>query len=223
MSVTCIIPARGGSKRIPRKNIVDLCGKPLLVRCIERLLEVDKIDRIVVSTDDSEIANIASVAGAQSLTRTPLLADDFTTADEVIAKACNDLQLPADDTVICVYPTSVLFPIFKLQTAIEKYCNTKVPLMSIYESSHPIERVLYLDEDDKVAMKIPGNAQMRTQDCEESFFDAGQFYICSAYQWIQGFDFLNAGALPIILKRHEFLDIDTPDDLSLLRRLWSCS
>lgn len=220
MKITCIIPARGGSKRVPRKNIADLGGKPILDHCISRLSGLKLIDQIIVSTDDSEIAAVASNSGADVHIRDPSLADDFTSTDAVIADVCKSMRLPANHMVLCMYPTSVLFPLSVLEKALETAVVSKAPLMTVYESSHPIERALSIDGNRLIKMQNPNFAKARTQDFAHSYFDAGQFYICNVSSWRNDFDFLNHGAEAIILSRHEFLDIDTFDDLTLLRKLW---
>lgn len=221
MTVICVIPARGGSKRIPRKNIVDLGGRPLLEHCISRVLSQNLIDQVVVSTDDLDIASVAQNSGADVHIRQDTLADDFTSTDAVIADVCTSLNLPEDDIVLCIYPASILFPLTILEKSLRTAVASNMPLMSVYESPHPIERALRIDAKGRINMLNPSYVKARTQDFVPNYFDAGQFYICNASYWTKGFDFLNGGAEAIVLKRHEFLDIDTFDDLTLLRKLWS--
>jgi pseudaminic acid cytidylyltransferase len=223
MSVFCVIPARGGSKRIHKKNLVDLLGKPLVQRCIERISSVELIKEIIVSTDDEEIADVSRKAGASIHYRSGVLAGDYASSDEVIADVCRARDFEDDSTVVCVYPTSILFPLKKLDEAISKHLEELSPLITVCLYPHPIERSLTFDRNRKIQMLSPENADKRTQDFKASYFDAGQFYICTAKKWRMSFDFLTEGATAIELNYLEFMDIDEPEDLKLLSKLWILS
>ena len=216
MKQICIIPARGGSKRIPRKNIYKVNGKPLIQINIERLTASDLFDEIVVSSDDPEILDISKLAGAEVHERSHELADDFTSADAVIKEVIELRDYPTPTIVTCVYAPNVLFPISKLCDAIKMFKTDNCPVITVCKFKHPLERALVKDENDRSKIKLPEFANIRTQDCQELYFDAGQFYVANAKQWLISYDFLNNDNYSIELKNSEFVDLDDHHDLQIL-------
>ena len=213
-----VIPARGGSKRIPRKNVRTFCGKPMIAWSIETARMSGCFDRIVVSTDDREIAEVARSFGAEvPFLRPDELADDHTGTIPVIAHAIewhreHDLM---PDQVCCIYATAPFMTasdlIVALETLVRENSEYVFPVAS-YE--FPIQRAIRLNVDGRAEMFCPGQFATRSQDLEEAFHDAGQFYWGRASAGMDGKPIFSAIATPLILPRHRVLDIDTPDDWS---------
>lgn len=223
MNVFCVIPARGGSKRIPRKNLVDFWGKPIIGHVIEIAQGSEFIKEVFVSTEDTEISNVANRYGAKvPRFRPEKLADDFTSTNEVIKDAISMIgeEKSKHCIIICLYPTAVLIDTKTINNAIRKFIgeNAELPQMSIARFPHPIERAFKKDEDIFLANQ-PENIAKRTQDLEEKFFDAGQFYIGTSEQWTT--DRLKVGPFSgYILSRMQFVDIDNGEDLEFARKLY---
>jgi pseudaminic acid cytidylyltransferase len=219
MKKICIIPARGGSKRIPRKNIIMINNKPLIQLNIERLLESKFFDEIVVSSEDAEILEISKSAGASVHLRSLELADDFTSSDDVIKDVIEINKYHKSSIIVCVYAPNVLFPISKLRIAIKNFEKNNKPVITICKFKHPLARALLRGKKDRVNMKYPKFAKVRTQDCEELYFDTGQFYIANPIQWLANYDFLNDDNFSIELKDSEFIDLDTKEDFEDLSKI----
>ena len=214
-----IIPARGGSKRIPRKNIKLFCGKPIIAYSILAALESGLFDRIIVSTDDREIAETAVEWGADvPFTRPAELADDYTTTMAVIKHAIGWIQEnePGYEYACCIYPTAPFIREKDLREGFERLKNKEVhfafPVTSFASS---IFRALKLTSDNRLGMFWPEYLNTRTQDLPEAYHDTGQFY------WGKTAAFLNTDSIfekhssPIIIPRHLAQDIDTPEDWDL--------
>ena len=222
MNVFCVIPARGGSKRIPRKNLVDFWGKPIIGHAIETAKGSELIKEVFVSTEDTEISNVAKRYGAKVPRLRPKeLADDFASTNEVIKDAISMIgeEKSSQCIIMCLYPTAVLMDTKTIDNAIRKFLggNMKLPQISIARYPHPIERAFKKDEDHYLANQ-PENIAKRTQDIEEKFFDAGQFYIGTSKQWTT--DRLKTGPFSgYILSRMQFVDIDTIEDLEFAKKL----
>lgn len=222
MNIFCVIPARGGSKRIPRKNLVDFWGKPIIGHTIETAKGSEVIEEVFVSTEDIEISNVAKRYGAiVPRLRPKELADDFTGTNEVIKDAISMIgeEKSNQSIIISLYPTAVLIDSKTIDNAIRTFFegNMKLPQMSIARYPHPIERAFRKDEDRYLADQ-PENIAKRTQDIEEKFFDAGQFYIGTSKQWTT--DRLKTGPYSgYILSRMQFVDIDNFEDLEFAKKL----
>jgi N-acylneuraminate cytidylyltransferase len=173
-----IIPARGGSKRIPRKNIKQFLGKEIIGYPIEAALNSNVFDRVVVSTDDQEIADVALKFGADiPFLRTTKNSDDYATTYDVIQEVLAQLE-EVYDYVCCIYPTSVFVNAVILKDALEILEKTKdaTSIVSVLSYSHPIQRALSLP--DKYLRSVsPEFYNTRTQDLQTHYHDAGQFYI----------------------------------------------
>ncbi|MBL9051078.1 MAG: pseudaminic acid cytidylyltransferase [Tabrizicola sp.] len=211
MSV-CIIPARGGSKRIPRKNIRHFHGRPMIGWSIAAARASGLFDRIVVSTDDPEIAEVAQAEGAEvPFLRPAELADDHAATVPVIAHAVTALSLPADCPVCCLYATAPLIETGDLVAGFEMLAGARF-VMAVTTFPYPIQRALRRKEDASVEMMNIEYASSRSQDLEEAWHDAGQFYWARAQTWTSGLPVLGAGAKAVSLPRHRVQDIDTLDD-----------
>jgi N-acylneuraminate cytidylyltransferase len=212
-----IIPARGGSKRIPRKNIKEFCGKPMIARSIEAAHASGCFDRVVVSTDDSEIAEVARQYGAEvPFMRSAELSDDFTGTQPVIAHAINTLQTADDhpiDLACCIYATAPFIQAEDLQAGLKQLQKQRANFaFSVTSYAFPIQRALRITADQRITMFNPENFQTRSQDLEEAWHDAGQFYWGTNEAWLSGQPIFGTYATPVILPRHRVQDIDNPED-----------
>jgi N-acylneuraminate cytidylyltransferase len=213
LSNVAIIPARGGSKRIPRKNLLPFDGVPMIVRSIRTALESGVFDQVVVSTDDAEIADVARAHGAQvPFLRPAELADDFTGTAAVIVHALQ--QLPAFDFACCVYATAPLLQAQYLRQGIEllEQHPDKSFAFSVCSFGFPVQRALTLDGQGALTALYPEFRNTRSQDLPEAFQDAGQFYWGRSEAWLRGEAVYSPASLPVVLPRHLVQDIDTPED-----------
>ncbi|QCR22996.1 pseudaminic acid cytidylyltransferase [Pontibacter sp. SGAir0037] len=215
MKCIAIIPARGGSKRIPRKNIRDFLGKPIIAYSIETALASGLFEEVMVSTDDAEIAAISKHYGARvPFMRSIATSDDFATTADVLSEVINKYEQTGSyyDYACCLYPTAPLLQVKSLRESFrllkkEKY-ETVFPVLRY---SYPIWRSLCL-KDSKVAMNWPEHLNSRSQDMPPSFHDAGQFYWLHVRSFIKSGKLFtdNSGALE--LEDIEAQDIDTLAD-----------
>lgn len=211
-----IIPARGGSKRIPRKNIALFNGKPLIAYSIECALKSGVFDRVIVSTDDSEIARCAIDHGAEvPFTRPAELSDDYTGTAEVVCHALNWLKesgTPADFSC-CIYATAPFLQPEDLQHSFNKLQDNDAGFcFSVTTFPFPIQRALRQDNVGRVDMFQPEHRLTRSQDLEEAWHDAGQFYWARAGAWESGKPIFSEYSIAWPLPRHRVQDIDTPED-----------
>ena len=215
--IVAIIPARGGSKRIPRKNIRSFRGTPLLERTIQTLQQTNLFDRIVVSTDDDEIANIAVAAGAEvPFLRPAELAGDHTGARPVIIHAIESLE-SADQSVlgpVCiVYPTAVFVTQEDLRQSLGRLVTSSADFVfSAARFDAPIQRALRTLDDGTCELMWPEHTLTRSQDLEEAYHDAGQFYWGRRDAWLAGHPVFAGNALLHVLPRWRVQDIDTEED-----------
>ncbi|MCL7931400.1 pseudaminic acid cytidylyltransferase [Halomonas llamarensis] len=216
MTTVAIIPARGGSKRIPRKNIKPFCGKPMIAWSIEAALASRCFDRVIVSTDDEEIAAVARKWGAETPFIRPVsLSDDHTGTIPVIAHSVQWLSDngPAPETVCCVYATAPFVQLDDLQRGLQALRQSGADYaFSVTSYAFPIQRALRLTQSGRVTMFQPENFTIRSQDLEDAWHDAGQFYWGCAGAWLTGQPLFSERAVPVILPRHRVQDIDTPED-----------
>lgn len=213
MSCVAIIPARGGSKRIPRKNLAPFAGVPMIVRSIRMALDSGLFDQVVVSTDDGEIAELAQAHGAQvPFLRPANLADDFTGTAAVIVHALQ--QLPRFDYACCVYATAPLLQARYLRQGLEllEQHPEKSFAFSVCSFGFPVQRALTVDGQGALTPLYPEFRNTRSQDLPEAFQDAGQFYWGRSDAWLRGEAVYSPASLPVILPRHLVQDIDTPED-----------
>ena len=190
MNTLCVIPARGGSKRIPRKNIRDFCGKPAIAWPIEAARQSGCFDRIVVSTDDEEIAQVAGDWGAEvPFMRPPELSDDLTATRPVVNHAIRQIENDSGrpDYVCCLYATAVFVHSEDLQSALEMVAQPGVDFaFSVTSFPYPIQRALRITQENRVEMFHPEYRLSRSQDLENAYHDAGQFYWGRNEAWLNG-------------------------------------
>jgi len=220
-----IIPARGGSKRIPRKNIKLFHGKPMIAYSIEAAKQSGCFDRIIVSTDDQEIAEIALRYGAEVPFVRPVdIADDLATTLDVMQHAimwCTDQQW-AVDKVCCIYATAPFILPEYIQQGLKVVCAENVEYaFSVTTFPFPIQRAIALDKDGAVSMFSPEHANTRSQDLEEAYHDAGQFYWGKATAYLAGKAIFTEHSKAVILPRKRVQDIDTFEDWQLAESLFS--
>jgi N-acylneuraminate cytidylyltransferase len=213
LSNVAIIPARGGSKRIPRKNLLPFDGVPMIVRSIRTAVDSGLFDQVVVSTDDAEIADVARVHGAQVPFLRPVdLADDFTGTAAVIVHALE--QMPSFDFACCIYATAPLLQVRYLREGLEllERHADKSFAFSVCDFGFPVQRALTLDEQGALRALYPEFRNTRSQDLPKAFQDAGQFYWGRREAWLRGEVLYSPASLPVILPRHLVQDIDTAED-----------
>ena len=211
-----VIPARGGSKRIPRKNVREFCGRPMIAWSIAAARESGCFDRIVVSTEDDEIADVARAAGACVPFRRPAdLSDDHTGTVPVVAHAVRWVRQAGFDpgNICCIYATAPFIRPEDLQSGLALLDETGGDFaFSVTSYAFPIQRALRRTAQGRVEMFAPKHARTRSQDLEPAWHDAGQFYWGRAAAWLADTPILSAASLPVILPRHRVQDIDTPED-----------
>lgn len=218
-----VIPARAGSKRIPRKNIAPFHGRPMLGWAVEAALSSSVFDQVIVSTDDEETAAIARAEGAQTpFLRPAELADDHTGLMAVMAHALG--AVPGEvELACCLLPTAVLITPERLREGLTALTGDDALdyVFPALRYPHPIERALARDAAGLAAMVRPENLAVRTQDLPERFYDSGQFYWGRARAWQAGQPVFTARAHMIVLEDHEAADIDTPEDWRRAERLFA--
>ena len=220
-----IIPARGGSKRIPRKNVKLFAGKPMISYSISAALESGVFDRIVVSTDDEEIASVARQCGAEvPFMRPPELANDHAATDAVILHALERLVKNgfAARYVCCIYATAPFLQARYIREglALLKEKNA-TSAFSVTTFPYTIFRSLRINERGRVEMFWPENFAKRSQDLPEAYHDAGQFYWADANRYLVEKRFFSSDAVPVILPRSLVQDIDTPEDWEVAEQMYA--
>lgn len=211
-----VIPARGGSKRIPRKNIKFFNGKPMIAWAISIAKDSGLFDRIIVSTDDLEIANIANLWGAETpFVRPEHLSNDYAGTTEVIAHATEWAMKQGWDleAVCCIYPTT---PFLQVEDLLNgwKALNSDDWAYSfgVTEFAAPIFRAIKQSKNGGVEMFFPQNFNARSQDLPQAFHDAGTFYWGRPDAWINGVKVFDSSSIPVVIPRWRVQDIDTLDD-----------
>lgn len=217
-----VIPARGGSKRIPRKNIKLFCGKPMIAWSIEAALASGCFDAVIVSTDDTEIATVAKAFGAQvPFIRPAELSDDHTGTIPVIRHAVQWFIDAGErpEQVCCLYATAPFVTAKAIQAGLRTLEEDGSDYaFSVTSYAFPIQRAIRLTQGGRVEMFQPEQFNTRSQDLEEAYHDAGQFYWGRASAWLEGRAIFSHGSSPILLPRHRVQDIDTAEDW--LRAEW---
>ena len=211
-----IIPARGGSKRIPRKNIREFCGKPMIAWSIDAARKSGCFDQIIVSTDDAEIAEISREYGAEvPFMRPAELSDDHTATIPVIAHALRWMEqneVPAE-IACCIYATAPFIQPTDLQRGLEVLTQSGGDYaFSVTSYAFPIQRAIRITSENRVEMFNPEYFETRSQDLEAAFHDAGQFYWGRASAWLDEKPIFSPDAAPVILPRSRVQDIDTFED-----------
>ncbi len=209
-----IITARGGSKRIPRKNIKEFCGKPILCYSIEAALESEAFDEIMVSTDDPEIAGVALKAGASvPFFRSEEMSGDFASTDDVIMEVLTEYQKNGTefDAFCCIYPTAPFLTGKRLKAAMD-LLDTADSVMPVVPFSYPPQRGLVVNKNGFVERQFPEYAAARSQDLPKIYHDCGQFYACRTAPFLKSGTTDVERLVPLILSEMEVQDIDTLED-----------
>lgn len=217
MGSIAIIPARGGSKRIPRKNIKDFLGKPIIAYSIEAALKAGCFDVVVVSTDDLEIAEIAKKYGAVvPFLRSSINADDNATTAEVITEVLDNYKNQFDkqfDSFCCIYPTAPFITPERLKDAKKMLTNGNVDsIIPVVAFSFPIFRSLKIDKEHHLSFNWPEYSLVRSQDIPPAYHDSGQFYFVNTVAFRDTGSFFTHRTRPIILSELEIQDIDNETD-----------
>lgn len=222
MQAIAIIPARGGSKRIPRKNIKLFNGAPMIAHAIAIARASGLFSQVVVSTEDAEIAAVARAAGAETpFVRPEELADDQAATVPVIAHAVEILQQAgvAFNYACCIYPCVPFMQADDLKNAFDLLeCVGAKFSFPVAEFPSAVQRALRRTEDGRMAAFLPQYELTRTQDLEAGYFDAGQFYWGKAGDWRVGSRLHSDGA-GYVIPSWRVVDIDTPDDWDRAERL----
>ncbi len=212
----CVIPARGGSKRIPRKNIKEFNGKPIIAYSIEAAIKSNCFDKVVVSTDDKEIADIAKEYEAEvPFMRPEELANDFAGTLPVIKQVIEwfDKHDIAPNEVCCLYATAPFVQAQTLQKSYQQLQNSKADYcFTVTSFSFPIQRAIKVTQENRIEMFQPEHFSTRSQDLDEAYHDAGQFYWGKAEAFKTMKPLFANCASPYLLPRHLVQDIDTPED-----------
>ncbi|MEQ8822819.1 MAG: pseudaminic acid cytidylyltransferase [Filomicrobium sp.] len=211
-----IIPARGGSKRIPKKNIKPFAGKPIIAYSIEVAQKSGLFDRVIVSTDSDEIADVSLQSGAEVPFRRPAeLADDHSGTNAVMKHAIQwaGRQGQRPSYVCCIYPTAPLLRTTDIVSGFEKLSSSdKQFSFSVTEFPFPILRSVRLKESDTIEAIWPEHVPKRSQDLEPAFHDAGQFYWGRPEAFLNEVMLFSTQSIAVVLPTFRVMDIDTPDD-----------
>jgi N-acylneuraminate cytidylyltransferase len=225
-----VIPARGGSKRIPRKNIRSFAGKPIIAYSIAAARECGLFDRIVVSTDDAEIAAVASAHGAEApFLRPASLADDHTGTNAVVKHAIEWARSEghAVSHACCIYATAPFVQASRLREGFEKLLTSgRGFAFSVTSFAFPIQRAIRVSSSGAVEPMFPGQIGSRSQDLEQAWHDAGQFYWGTAQAFLDEASLFSAASVPVMIPRYLVQDIDTVEDwerAELLYKAWLLS
>lgn len=216
MSKLAIIPARGGSKRIPRKNIKTFIGKPIIAYSIEAAISSSLFDEVMVSTDDEEIAEVAKSYGAKvPFMRSAENADDFATTADVIVEVLEEYEKLGQtfEYAICIYPTA---PFVNSNLLIRGYYlliksdyDTVFPAIPF---SFPIQRAVRLNAENRIEMLQPKHLRTRSQDLETMYHDCGQFYWLHIERFMEKKEIWTDNSGIVILSEMEAHDIDNLED-----------
>lgn len=221
----CVIPARGGSKRIPRKNIRPFHGRPMIAWSIQAALDSGVFDHIIVSTDDEEVAQIARAEGAEvPFMRPSDLSDDHTPTVPVVKHAITTMQTQwgAQGFVCCLYATAPFVDASDISLAYTQLQASEADyIFPVTTFPFPIQRGVRIRDDGRMEMFAPEHALTRSQDLEEHYHDVGQFYWGRSESWLDGKTLIGPDAIPMIIPRHRAQDIDTPEDWARAEQLFS--
>ncbi len=213
-----IIPARGGSKRIPRKNIRAFRGKPIIAYSIEAALKSCLFDSVLISTDDDEIAEVGASFGADgNLPRSEYLAGDHATIGEVMSAAAS--ALATGDPLCCIFATAPLIRPEDLISGAAMLTDGVDFVFSATDYAFPVQRSLVHSESGGVRMLSPEHRLTRSQDLPQAIHDAGQFYFGTSDAWRSQAPIFSDRSRTVMLPRLRVVDIDTEDDWDIAERL----
>ena len=211
-----IIPARGGSKRIPRKNIKNFEGKPIIAYSIQAAIESSCFDKIIVSTDDLEIAKVAREWGAETpFVRPANISCDHSTTIEVINHAIGWFENKGWNisNICCIYPTAPFLDSADIISGLRLLSESNTQYsFSATTYAFPIQRAFFMDKCGRIEMFYPEHSNTRSQDLKDTYHDAGQFYWGKVEAFKEELPFFANHSRPIILPRFRVQDIDTQED-----------
>lgn len=225
MSIVAIIPARGGSKRIPNKNIRVFASQPIISYSIKAAQETSLFERIIVSTDSEKIAEVAKSYGAEvPFVRPVELSDDFTGTVPVLIHALNWLNEHdyTTDYFCCIYATAPFIQPDFIRKGFD-LLNKKeaMTVFSVTTFSYPIFRALKVSDDGRIKMFWPEHEKSRSNDLPEAYHDAGQFYWGDTEKFIKEKRFFSSDSASIVIPRYLVQDIDTPEDWETAEKMYS--
>ena len=216
MKVVAIITARGGSKRIPRKNIRSFAGKPILCYSIDAALESGIFTSVIVSTDDGEIADLAIASGAEvPFFRSAQTSDDYSTTAEVLLEVLLELRAQGQlfEQACCLYPTAPFVTAEKLRRAQETLTKSGADVvMPVARFGYPIWRALQKDENGQLSFYWPEHEAARSQDLPAAFHDVGQFYFFQTERFLCKKSLFTGHTVGIEVSPSDAQDIDTEED-----------
>lgn len=220
-----VIPARGGSRRIPRKNVREFAGKPIIAYSIECAMQSGLFERVIVSTDDDEVSRIAREYGAEvPFKRPPELSNDHADTTEVIAHAVSWLERSDAKplAVCCIYATAPFIQGEDLAAALEVYESGQWEyVFSAAAYSYPVSRAFHKDSRGGLQMFFPEQFNTRSQDLPEALHDAGQFYWGRPSAWLNGVRVFDRGSTAVVIPSWRVQDIDTADDWKRAEQMMS--
>jgi pseudaminic acid cytidylyltransferase len=213
-----MITARGGSKRIPRKNIKEFLGVPIIKYSIDAAIEAGCFDEVMVSTDDQEIADYAISFGAKvPFLRSKETSNDFATTADVIAEVLSDYGKRSKDFdyFCCIYPTAPFISPRRLREGYKLLKQSNADsVVPVVRFSYPIQRALKI-EGERLKMIWPENVSVRSQDLMPAYHDCGQFYWARTASFLKAKNLFSEHVVPLEITEHEVQDIDTEDDWKL--------
>ncbi len=218
MKSIAIIPARGGSKRIPRKNIKDFLGKPIIAYSIEAALKSGIFDEVMVSTDDKEIAEVSREYGANvPFLRSEETSNDYAGTEDVMSEVLREYKKRGKefDIFCCLYSTAPFVTADHLKEAYALLHDSVDASFTVVQYSYPIQRSLKVNADKYVEMNFPQYYDTRTQDLEPIYHDAGQFYFVKVKTFEEEHTLWCKRTVPMILSELEVQDLDTLTDWQL--------
>lgn len=218
MSTIAIITARGGSKRIPRKNIKEFCGKPILAYSIEAARKAGIFDTVMVSTEDEEIAAVARSYGAEvPFFRSEKTSGDYATTNDVLLEVLEEYEKIGRtfDMAVCIYPTAPFVTAQKLKDAADKLqesdAETLIPVVTF---SYPPQRAMIV-RDGRLVFEHPQYLDSRSQDLERHYHDVGQFYVFRTEAFKRNRKLMIGDILPYVVDEMEVQDIDNQTDWAI--------
>jgi len=224
-----VIPARSGSKRIPKKNIKPFFGKPIIAYSIELALQSEVVQDVYVSTDSEEIKEIAIKFGAKvPFLRSKELADDYTPTVDVIADSIKNIEVLGGgviNTVCCLYPICPLINIDDIRKAYDQFClNQKISYVSASTKyNFPVQRAFYYRNKIGVEMVFPDHYWTRSQDLETVYHEAGAFWIGDKSTYLSKVPFMNSSTMPYIIPSWRVQDIDDEDDWQRVEKIYQAT
>jgi len=218
MSNLAIITARGGSKRIPRKNIKEFCGKPIIAYSIEAAVKSGCFDEVMCSTDDEEIAEVAKRYGAVvPFLRSEATANDYATTADVLNEVIAEYQKCGKvfDYFCCLYPTAPFVNSQRIKDGLElMMAQNAAGAMPVVKYSYPIQRALRITAG-SISMREPEHLRSRSQDLEPMYHDAGQYYWYRTADFLKNPNIMTSSPVAIVTPEEEVQDIDTLDDWNM--------